>query len=69
MSLPVPSVMLISWLLTAYRESQRGDIPMAAVLTVVGAVLTVYRLKTLRRVAGNAAAAQSSGQKLQWGLY
>jgi hypothetical protein len=65
MSLPVTSVMLIFWLFMAYRAFQRGDIPMAAVLTLVGVVLTVYRLKTLRRVASNAAAAQSSGQKSQ----
>lgn len=30
----------------AYRAFQRGDIPMTAVLTLVGVVLTVYRLKT-----------------------
>ena len=65
MSLPVTSVMLIFWLFMAYRAFQRGDIPMAAVFTLVGVVLTVYRLKTLRRVASNAAAAQSSGQKSQ----
>jgi hypothetical protein len=57
--------MLIFWLFMAYRAFQRRDIPMAAVLTLVGVVLTVYRLKTLRRVASNAATAQSSGQKSQ----
>jgi len=65
MSLPVTSVMLIFWLFMVYRAFQRRDIPMAAVLTLVGVVLTVYRLKTLRRVASNAATAQSSGQKSQ----
>jgi ABC-type Fe3+-siderophore transport system permease subunit len=57
--------MLIFWLFMAYRAFQRRDISMAAVLTLVGVVLTVYRLKTLRRVASDAATAQSSGQKSQ----
>jgi hypothetical protein len=63
MSLPVTSVMLIFWLFMAYRAFQRGDIPMAAVLTLVGVVLTVYRLKTLRRVASNAGGRSKLGAK------
>ena len=60
MSLPVTLVMLIFAINGLIERFSVAIFQMAAVLTLVGLVLTVYRLKTLRRVASNAAAAQSS---------
>ena len=54
MPIAVTLVLLLFWLALAYRQYQRGDLVLAAVFLVVGAVLTVYRIRQ----------AQSRGQAL-----
>ena len=54
MPIAVTLVLLLFWLALAYRQYQRGDLVLAAVFLVVGAVLTVYRIRQ----------AQSRGQTL-----
>ena len=49
MGLAVTLVLLLFWLVMAWRSFQRGDLLVAGVLLAVGVVLTLYRLRLLRR--------------------
>ena len=52
---PVVSlVLLLVWLGLAYRSYQRGDMVLAGIFLLVGAVLTVYRLRGRRPAAQTA---------------
>jgi hypothetical protein len=51
MGLAVTVVLALFWFAVAYRAFQRGDMTMAAILALVGVVLTVYRLQRLKRGA------------------
>jgi hypothetical protein len=54
MPIAVTLLLLLFWLVIAYRQYQRGDMVLAAIFLVVGVVLTVYRIRQ----------AQSRGQGL-----
>jgi hypothetical protein len=41
----VSLVLLLAWWGLAYRSYQRGDLLLAGIFLLVGAVLTVYRLR------------------------
>jgi hypothetical protein len=45
MRMPLVLLLLVFWMLMAFRALQRGDTTMAIVLVVVGIALTAYRLK------------------------
>jgi hypothetical protein len=45
----VTLVLLVFWLVLAYRQFQRGDLVLAAVFLLVGIVLTVYRLRLVAK--------------------
>ncbi len=57
MPVPVTFVLLLFWLVLAYRQFQRGDLLLAGVFLLVGIVLTVYRYRAdMKRAARTAAA-------------
>ena len=39
------AVLLVFWMVMAYREYRRGDLLLAGVFALVGIVLTVYRIR------------------------
>jgi len=45
MPVAVTIVLLVFWVVLAYRELQRGDLLLAGVFLLVGIVLTVYRYR------------------------
>lgn len=45
MPVAVTLVLMVFWLVMAYREFQRGDMLLMGVFLLVGVVLTVYRLR------------------------
>jgi hypothetical protein len=47
----VTLVLLVFWLVLAYRQFQRGDLVLAGVFLLVGIVLTVYRLRVVAKRA------------------
>jgi uncharacterized membrane protein YqjE len=49
----VTLVLLVFWLVMAWRQFQRGDLLLAVVFLALGVILSIYRL---RRLAGSAAA-------------
>ena len=49
MGLAVTLVLLLFWLVMAWRSFQRGDLLVASVLLAVGVVLTLYRLRLRRQ--------------------
>jgi len=49
MGFMVAFLLLIFWLVLAWRQFERGDITMATLFLAVGIALTVYRLRTLTR--------------------
>ena len=49
MGLAVTLVLLLFWLVMAWRSFQRGDLLVAGVLLAVGVVLTLYRLRLRRQ--------------------
>lgn len=59
MPVAVTFVLLLFWLAMAYRELQRGDLLLAGVFVLVGAVLTVYRYRAAMNRAARMAAARS----------
>jgi hypothetical protein len=44
----VSAVLFLLWMAIAWRQYQRGDLLLAAVCALVGALLAVYRLKLWR---------------------
>jgi hypothetical protein len=49
MGFVVVFLLLVFWLVLAWRQFQRGDMTMAAVFLALGIALTVYRLRALTR--------------------
>jgi hypothetical protein len=49
MGFVVVFLLLIFWLVLAWRQFQQGDITLATLFLTVGVALTVYRLRTLSR--------------------
>ena len=45
MPFAISAVLLVFWMVMAYREYQRGDLLLAGVFALVGTVLTVYRIR------------------------
>jgi hypothetical protein len=45
MPFAISAVLLVFWMVIAYREYQRGDLLLAGVFALVGIVLTVYRIR------------------------
>ena len=60
MPIVVTLLLLLFWLVIAYRQYQRGDTVLAAIFLVVGVVLTVYRIRQAQSRAQGLTA--SSGQ-------
>jgi len=60
MPIVVTLLLLLFWLVIAYRQYQRGDMVLAAIFLVVGVVLTVYRIRQAQSRAQGLTA--SSGQ-------
>jgi hypothetical protein len=54
MPIAVTLLLLMFWLVLAYRQYQRGDMVLAGIFLAVGIVLTIYRIRQ----------AQSRGQGL-----
>jgi len=54
MPVAVTLVLMVFWLVMAYREFQRGDLLLAGVFLAVGIVLTAYRYKAAQRRAEQA---------------
>jgi hypothetical protein len=50
MPVAVTMVLMVFWLVMAYRQFQRGDLLLAGVFLAVGIALTVFRL---RRASGS----------------
>lgn len=59
MPVGVTLVLLVFWVVMAYRAFQRGDLLLAGVFAVVGVVLTVYRYRAA--VAKRDAQSDSAG--------
>jgi hypothetical protein len=57
MPIAVTLLLLLFWLVIAYRQYQRGDMVLAVIFLLVGVVLTVYRIRQ----------AQSRSQRLPAG--
>lgn len=51
MPLAVTLVLLVFWVVMAYRQFQRGDMVLAGVFLAVGIVVTAYRYKAARHRA------------------
>jgi hypothetical protein len=49
MGFVVVFLLLIFWLVLAWRQFQQGDITLATLFLTVGVALTVYRLRALSR--------------------
>ncbi len=49
MGLLVSLLLLVLWLVLAWRSFQRGDLPLAGILLAVGIALTIYRLRLISR--------------------
>ena len=45
MPIAVTLLLLLFWLVLAYRQYQRGDMVLAGIFLAVGVVLTVYRIR------------------------
>ena len=60
MPIAVTLLLLLFWLVIAYRQYQRGDMVLAAIFLVVGVVLTVYRIRQAQSRSQGLAA--SNGQ-------
>jgi hypothetical protein len=45
MPIAVTLLLLLFWLVLAYRQYQRGDLLLAGIFLAVGIVLTVYRIR------------------------
>jgi len=46
MRVVVSLTLLLFWLFLAYRNYERGDLPLAGLFLLIGVVLTIYRLRT-----------------------
>jgi hypothetical protein len=51
MPLGLTLVLLVFWLVLAYRAFQRGDLLLAGLFALVGVVLTVYRYRAATKRA------------------
>jgi uncharacterized membrane protein YqjE len=60
MGFAVTLVLLIFWLVLAYRQFQRGDLLLAAVFLAVGVILSIWRF---RRLVQAGAAGQPPSQR------
>jgi hypothetical protein len=52
MGLAVTLVLLVFWLVIAYRAFQRGDLLLAGVFLAVGIILSIFRFQRLVRPQG-----------------
>jgi hypothetical protein len=48
MPIAVTLLLLLFWLVLAYRQYQRGDMLLAGIFLAVGIVLTVYRIRQVQ---------------------
>jgi hypothetical protein len=48
MSMPLVVILAAFWAFLVFRAFERGDMVMAAIFAVVGAALTINRLKALK---------------------
>jgi Na+/H+ antiporter NhaC len=53
MPLPVTLVLMVFWLVLAYRRFEAGDMLLAGVFAAVGIVITIYRLRAAASAAQN----------------
>lgn len=48
MPVALTALLFVFWIYLAYRELQRGNMPLAALFLVIGIALSIYRLRARR---------------------
>ncbi len=49
MGVALSLILLVFWLVLAFRSFQRGDLTMAGLFLAIGIALTIYRLRLVSR--------------------